>query len=89
MLKGKNRLRVHDGPMPPKRKGKEIAVPRHSHCLVCGVALPENATLCSEKCRSDYENMIRRQKYFRLATLLPPILVIISLAIFAFGRGLI
>ncbi|NPB01735.1 MAG: DUF2116 family Zn-ribbon domain-containing protein [Methanopyri archaeon] len=36
-------------------------VPPHSHCVVCGKAIPEGETFCSEKCRMKYEKMRKRQ----------------------------
>ncbi|WP_088335900.1 MULTISPECIES: DUF2116 family Zn-ribbon domain-containing protein [unclassified Methanopyrus] len=35
-------------------------VPPHSHCIVCGAAIPEGERFCSEKCRREYERRRKR-----------------------------
>jgi len=35
-------------------------VPPHSHCIVCGAAIPEGERFCSERCRREYERRRRR-----------------------------
>ena len=40
------------------------AIPPHSHCIVCGKAIPPGEKFCSEKCRQEYEKMVRRRKLY-------------------------
>jgi predicted nucleic acid-binding Zn ribbon protein len=44
---------------------------------MCGAVIPENETLCGDKCKGDYEKMVRRQKNVRMLALLPIVVVII------------
>jgi len=34
----------------------------HTHCQVCGKAIPVNETLCSEKCRQKYHKIVKKRK---------------------------
>jgi predicted nucleic acid-binding Zn ribbon protein len=37
-------------------------VAQHTHCQICGKAIPISETLCSEECKQKYESMIRKRK---------------------------
>jgi len=34
----------------------------HSHCEVCGKAIPEGERFCSPKCQREYEERVRKQR---------------------------
>ena len=34
----------------------------HSHCEVCGRAIPEGERFCSPQCQEEYESRVRKQR---------------------------
>jgi len=38
------------------------SVPPHSHCQICGKAIPVTETFCSEECKQKYNNMMKKRK---------------------------
>jgi predicted nucleic acid-binding Zn ribbon protein len=34
----------------------------HSHCVICGRAIPEGEKTCSEECKKKYEEELKRYK---------------------------
>jgi len=70
-----------------KHRKKETTIPRHSHCLVCGATIPENETFCSNKCRDEYEKIIKKQRYLRFTAFLPVIIVTIFFILLFLLRG--
>jgi predicted nucleic acid-binding Zn ribbon protein len=34
----------------------------HSHCQICGKAIPVSETLCSDECKQKYNSMMKRRK---------------------------
>jgi len=49
--------------------------------MICGVSIAENEMFCSDKCRDEYQKMLKRQKYMRLNALIPVAVVIIMFII--------
>ncbi len=37
-------------------------VGQHSHCQICGKAIPISETLCSDECKQKYRGMIKKRK---------------------------
>ncbi len=37
-------------------------IPQHSHCQMCGKAVPVDETLCSEECKENYQTMVKKRK---------------------------
>ncbi len=37
-------------------------VAQHSHCQICGKAIPISETLCSDECKQKYAGMIKKRK---------------------------
>ncbi|MEM0493509.1 MAG: DUF2116 family Zn-ribbon domain-containing protein [Candidatus Thermoplasmatota archaeon] len=37
---------------------------QHTHCQICGKAIPMNETLCSEDCKQRYQKMLRTRKWY-------------------------
>ncbi len=37
-------------------------VGQHSHCQICGKAIPISETLCSDECKQKYKGMIKKRK---------------------------
>ena len=35
---------------------------QHTHCQICGKAIPVSENLCSEECRQKYQMMVKRRK---------------------------
>lgn len=60
-----------------------MAVEKHSHCIMCGVSIPPDEILCSEKCREAYtkkrKKMIRTQQIYLL-------IVFAVIAVFIFTK---
>jgi predicted nucleic acid-binding Zn ribbon protein len=69
------------GDLGLKSPKREISIPKHTHCIVCGVSIAENEMFCSNKCRDEYQRMMKRQKYMRLSAFIPVIVVIIMFVI--------
>jgi predicted nucleic acid-binding Zn ribbon protein len=40
-----------------------MEIPKHRHCLNCGISIPPDQVFCSEKCRIEY--MQRRKRMLR------------------------
>jgi predicted nucleic acid-binding Zn ribbon protein len=54
-------------------------IPSHSHCQICGKAIPVSETFCSEECKQKYAAMMKRRKLmvYVMYALIAVILVII------------
>ena len=37
-------------------------VAQHTHCQICGKAIPLTETLCSEECKEKYRAMVKKRK---------------------------
>ncbi len=37
-------------------------IPQHGHCQMCGKAVKYGEPFCSEKCKEEYENFIKKRK---------------------------
>ena len=37
-------------------------VGQHTHCHICGKAIPVSETLCSDECKQKYQSMIKKRK---------------------------
>jgi len=37
-------------------------VGQHTHCQICGKAIPMSETLCSDECKQKYQGMIKKRK---------------------------
>ena len=37
-------------------------VAQHTHCQICGKAIPMTETLCSDDCKQKYQGMIKKRK---------------------------
>jgi predicted nucleic acid-binding Zn ribbon protein len=55
------------------------SIKQHSHCQICGKAIPVSETLCSEECKNKYSMMMKRRKLivYAMYALIGIILVII------------
>jgi len=38
-------------------------VSQHTHCQICGKAIPVDETLCSEECKQKYRAMVKKRKW--------------------------
>lgn len=38
------------------------SIPPHSHCQICGKAIPVSETFCSEECKEKYNGMMKKRK---------------------------
>ena len=57
-------------------------IPQHSHCQVCGKAIPFSETLCSDECKEKYNSLVKRRKlflYFMYAAIFVAFIVMIFL----------
>ncbi|MGB9693419.1 MAG: DUF2116 family Zn-ribbon domain-containing protein [Fervidobacterium sp.] len=69
------------------KSSKKELIPKHSHCIICGVSIAENEMFCSDKCRDEYQRMMKRQKYTRLTALITVIVVILMFIILFLLKG--
>jgi predicted nucleic acid-binding Zn ribbon protein len=68
---------------------KEMRVPPHKHCIVCGKATSENQEFCSNKCKEEYTKRERRYKMTTRVTYLLFIVIIIVFVIISLaGKAL-
>ncbi|MEM0466786.1 MAG: DUF2116 family Zn-ribbon domain-containing protein [Candidatus Thermoplasmatota archaeon] len=37
-------------------------IPQHTHCHICGKAVPVSETLCSEDCKQRYQKMMKKRR---------------------------
>jgi predicted nucleic acid-binding Zn ribbon protein len=37
-------------------------VSQHTHCQICGKAIPFTETLCSNECKEKYKTMVKKRK---------------------------
>ena len=54
-------------------------VAQHTHCQICGKAIPITETLCSEECKQRYNAMVKKRK---LLVYVMYALIIVILAMF-------
>ncbi len=45
-----------------KKDPKDFYIPPHSHCKVCGKAIPEGQIYCSKECRDKDLNQQKKEK---------------------------
>jgi predicted nucleic acid-binding Zn ribbon protein len=63
-----------------KKFKMEEPIPKHKHCLICGVSIPFDKEFCSEKCEEQYNKMVRKRKYsLWIIMLIFPIMFLILL----------
>ena len=57
-------------------------VPQHSHCQICGKAIPLSETLCSEECKQKYNSLIKKRKMiaYIMYALIAVVIVVIVLS---------
>ncbi|MDH7517772.1 MAG: DUF2116 family Zn-ribbon domain-containing protein [Candidatus Thermoplasmatota archaeon] len=39
-------------------------IAQHTHCHMCGKAIPANETLCSEECKQKYQNLLKKRRRY-------------------------
>ena len=54
--------------------------------MMCGTVISASETLCSDECRKQYAEMVKRQKYMRLMPFIPVILIAVFFAALFFMR---
>lgn len=37
-------------------------IPQHSHCQICGKAIPVDERFCSDKCEEEYDEYVKKRK---------------------------
>ena len=37
-------------------------IPQHTHCNICGKAVPVSETLCSDECKQKYDVLVKKRK---------------------------
>jgi predicted nucleic acid-binding Zn ribbon protein len=55
-------------------------ISQHTHCRMCGKAIPVSETLCSEECRQTYMTRVKRSRilwYFMLGLIVAFTVVVI------------
>jgi len=54
---------------------------------MCGAVVAENETLCSDKCKEDYHEMMKRQRNMRVTAFMPIIALVIFLVVLFLLQG--
>jgi predicted nucleic acid-binding Zn ribbon protein len=49
-------------PKPPKHGGKGAKLLQHRHCQICSKAIPLSEEFCSEECRLEFDNIVKKRK---------------------------
>ncbi len=54
-------------------------ISQHTHCQICGKAIPVSETYCSEECKEKYNSMMKKRKIlvYAMYALIAVILVFI------------
>ncbi|HHH78183.1 MAG TPA: DUF2116 family Zn-ribbon domain-containing protein [Thermoplasmatales archaeon] len=39
-------------------------IPQHSHCQICGKAIPYGEIVCSDECREKYDQLVKKRKMY-------------------------
>jgi len=55
-------------------------IPQHTHCPICGKAIPISESFCSDECKQKYQQMLKKRKmlvYVMYATIIFIIVVFI------------
>ncbi len=39
-------------------------IPQHTHCQMCGKAVPIEETLCSDECKQKYQGILKKRKRY-------------------------
>lgn len=60
MAEEKSGIKKH--PKPPKGGGKGGKLLQHRHCQVCSKAIPISEEVCSEKCKIELEEMVKKRR---------------------------
>jgi len=58
-------------------------VAQHTHCQICGKAIPITETLCSDECKQKYQTMVKKRK---MLVYVMYALIAFILVLFLFGR---
>ena len=62
MTKKESGLKEH--PKPPKEGAKGAKLLQHRHCQVCSKAIPISEEFCSEECKIEFDNMVKKRRNF-------------------------
>ena len=60
LSKESSEIKTH--PKPPKHGGKGAKLLQHRHCQICSKAIPLSEELCSEECKLELENLIKKKR---------------------------
>jgi len=60
--KEKSGLKMH--PKPPKNPSRGGKLLQHRHCQICSKAIPMSEEFCSEKCKVEFEAMVKKRKNY-------------------------
>jgi len=50
--------------MGPSLRYKMERVPQHSHCQICGKAVPFEKVICSDECEEQYGKIVKKRKFY-------------------------
>ncbi|KAA0009290.1 MAG: DUF2116 family Zn-ribbon domain-containing protein [Thermoplasmata archaeon] len=62
-------------------------IPQHAHCQVCGKAVKYGEAFCSEKCKKEYEEWMRKRRRMQLFLYAMIALIIIVYMLMIFSRS--
>jgi len=43
-------------------ESKQVTFQPHKHCFNCGVSIPTDRDICSDKCQAEWDRMLKRKK---------------------------
>jgi len=59
------------------------SIPQHTHCMICGKAIPFDQKTCSDDCKVKYENYMKKRKMISYA--LYALIIITAIVILVFS----
>lgn len=69
-----------------EKQNKSRAIPPHTHCKICGAAIPIGKTFCSNVCMQKSIEMDKRMKRTQLIYLITFIILMLFTLVFFFIR---
>ena len=55
--------------MPKHKKEKNSTLPKHRHCLACGISISVDKQFCGKECEEEFKKFSRRKKMQFIAIL--------------------
>jgi predicted nucleic acid-binding Zn ribbon protein len=44
-----------------------VPIPQHKHCQVCGKAIRQKETMCSDECKAEWDRTVKKKQWWLVA----------------------